>query len=130
MIDSVKQEEWRRVQCPICGGKPDMAYMEQEVGARWLVCSRCDTEWIFQRLQCPYCANENQDDLTFFSDEDDAYRLYVCNKCHSYIKTIDSRKVKAEVFIPLERILTIDIDVQAQEKGYHPGHFTSEEQEP
>ncbi|MFC1901005.1 formate dehydrogenase accessory protein FdhE [Chloroflexota bacterium] len=123
LIDSVKQEEWRRLQCPICGGKPDIAFMEKEYGARWLVCSRCDTEWMFQRLQCPYCANEDQTKLNFFSDEDDAYRLYVCDNCHSYIKTIDLRKAKSDVFIPLERILTIDMDRQAQEKGYSPGHF-------
>ena len=130
VINLVKQEEWRRLQCPICGGKPDFAYMEKEYGARWLVCSRCDTEWMFQRLQCPYCANVNQDELTFFTNEDDTYRLYVCNRCHTYIKTIDLRKFEAEVFIPLERILTLDLDRQAQEKGYRPGHYKETPESP
>ena len=48
------KDEWRREYCPFCGGSPDMAYLEPEVGARCLVCSRCDSAWSYQRLQCPY----------------------------------------------------------------------------
>ena len=53
LTKSVKQEQWRQPYCPICGGSPDLAYLEKEVGARWLLCSRCNTEWLFQRLECP-----------------------------------------------------------------------------
>jgi FdhE protein len=123
LIGSVKQEHWRRLRCPICGGKPDFAFLEKELGSRWLVCSRCDTEWLFQRLQCPYCGNEEQKDLAYLTDDEGVYRLYTCERCHSYIKAIDSRNTEEEVLIPLERILTIDMDRQAQEKGYKPGHF-------
>ena len=70
LIKSVKQEEWRQPYCPICGGRPDISYLEKEVGARWLLCSRCDSEWVFQRLECPYCGTRDQSKLSFFSDED------------------------------------------------------------
>jgi hypothetical protein len=123
LIGLVNQDEWLRLRCPICGGKPDIAYLSTEYGARWLVCSRCDTEWRFQRLQCPYCGNENQNELSYWGDDAGIYRLYTCEKCHSYIKAIDTRNAGAEVLMPLERILTLDLDRQAQEKGYHPGHF-------
>ncbi len=123
LIDSVKQEEWRRLRCPICGGKPDIAYLDKERGSRWLVCCRCDTEWIYQRLQCPYCASEEQKDLAYFTDDEGTYRLYTCERCHTYLKTIDLRKLETEVLMPLERFLTLDMDRQAQEKGYKPGHI-------
>lgn len=122
LIGSVKQEEWRRPRCPICGGKPDIAYLDKERGSRWLVCSRCDAEWIYQRLQCPYCASEEQKDLAYFTDEEGIYRLYTCERCHTYLKTIDLRNVETEVLMPVERLLTPDMDRQAQEKGYKPGY--------
>ena len=123
LINSVKQEEWRRLRCPICGGKSDIAYLDKERGSRWLVCSRCDAEWIYQRLHCPYCGNEEQKDLAYFTDDEGIYRLYTCERCHTYLKTIDLRKVKTEVLMPLERLLTLDMDRQAQEKRYRPGHI-------
>ncbi len=121
LLSFVNQERWRREYCPICGGKPDLAFLDKERGARWLLCSRCDTEWLFQRLECPYCANQNQGDLAYFTNDDGVYRLYVCEQCHSYIKAIDLRATKSEVLLPLERVLTLDMDKQAQEKGYRPG---------
>src|SRR4030042_5672379 len=51
----VEQERWRRGYCPICGGSPDLAFLKGESGTKWLLCSRCDTEWLFQRLEGPYC---------------------------------------------------------------------------
>lgn len=121
LIGLVEGDAWRRRYCPVCGGKPDFAFLEKEVGARYLVCSRCDAQWLFQRLECPYCGNVEQDALAYYTDDKELYRLYTCEKCRHYLKTIDLRKAEAEVLLPLERFLTFDIDTQAQESGYSPG---------
>ncbi len=118
LLSSVNQESWRRSYCPICGGSPDFAFLNKEYGARWLLCSRCDTEWLFQRLECPYCGNQNQNTLAYFTDDNGLYRLYVCEQCKQYLKTIDLRQAKEETWIPLERLFTIGIDVKAREYGY------------
>jgi len=117
----VDQERWRRGYCPVCGGSPDLAYLEKEVGARWLLCSRCDTEWTFQRLECPYCGNQDQEKLAYYTDDEGLYRLYICDNCHQYLKAIDLRKAKSEVLLPLERLFTLPLDAQSQELGYKPG---------
>lgn len=118
LIGLVDQKQWRRRYCPVCRGKPDFAFLDKESGARWLLCSRCGAEWLFQRLECPYCSNNDQRTLSYFTNDDQLYRLYVCDKCRSYIKAIDLRRTEPIVLLPLERILTIDLDKQAHEKGY------------
>jgi FdhE protein len=117
----VNQGLWRRNICPVCGGKADFAYLDKDRGARWLLCSRCDMEWLFQRLQCPYCGTQNQKSLSYFTDEQGLYRLYTCSECQSYIKAVDLRKTTSEVLLPLERMLTAHIDRQAVEAGYKAG---------
>lgn len=119
MIGYVEQELWRRGYCPVCGGTPDLAFLKGDVGARWLLCSRCDTEWLFQRLECPYCGTQEQNSLVFFTDDRELYRLYVCERCKCYLKAIDLRKTEGDVPLPLERLLTLDLDAQARERGYH-----------
>lgn len=121
LIQLVPQEQWRRAICPICGGKPDFAYLDKERGARWLVCARCDTEWLFQRLECPYCDNKDQEKLKYYADDAALYRLYVCLQCKTYLKAIDLRKTEADVLMPLERVLTVDMDRQGREEGYSAG---------
>ncbi len=120
-LSLVNQESWRRGYCPICGGSPDFAFLDKEQGARWLLCSRCDTEWLFQRLECPYCGNQDQNALAYFTDDKGLFRLYVCERCRHYLKAIDLRRSEHEVLLPLERFLTIDIDTQACKEGYTPG---------
>jgi FdhE protein len=120
LISSVKQEQWRRGYCPICGGIPDIAFLEKGKGAKHLVCSRCDSAWLFQRLECPYCGTQDQNALAYFTNEKGLYQLNVCDKCKRYLKTIDLRKTDNEVLMPLERLLTAVIDRQAQERGYQP----------
>ena len=120
LLDSVDQEHWRRGYCPICGGNPDFAYLDTERGARWLVCSRCDAEWLFQRLECPYCNSTNQNELSYYADDEGPYRLYVYDRCERYLKAIDLRKAEPGVLIPLERLLTLEIDAQGREYGYLP----------
>lgn len=126
LLPKVNQESWRRRHCPVCGGSPDFAYLDKERGARWLLCSRCDGEWLFQRLECPYCGSQNQASLAYFTNDDGLYRLYVCDKCHRYLKAIDLRRTEAEVLLPLERLLTLDLDAQAHEKGYISGADTTD----
>ena len=121
LIGFVEQEQWRRGYCPVCGGNPDFAFLEKEYGARWLLCSRCDAEWLFQRLECPYCSTQDQSALAYFTDEKELYRLYTCELCRHYLKAIDLRKTESEVLLPLERFLTLDLDTQAQKEGYSPG---------
>ena len=116
----VSQEQWCRRYCPICGGSPDFSFLDKERGSRWLLCSRCDAEWLFQRLECPYCGTQDQGNLSYFTDDEGLYRLYICERCRHYLKAIDLRRVEREVLLPLERFLTLDIDHQAQEKGYSP----------
>ena len=118
--DSIDQERWRRSYCPICGGSPDFASLDAERGSRWLLCSRCDTEWLFQRLQCPYCNNQDQNDLSYFTDDAGLYRLYICERCKHYLKAVDLRQTEGQVILPLERFHTLDMDRQAVEMGYQP----------
>jgi len=121
LLSKVDQESWRRRYCPICGGRPDFAYLDEERGSRWLLCSRCDAEWLFQRLECPYCGCQDQDALAYFTDDEKLYRLYVCEQCKRYLKAIDLRQAKSEVLLPLERLLTFEFDMQAGEDGYRSG---------
>jgi len=118
--DSIDHERWRRSYCPICGGSADFAFLDTERGSRWLLCSRCDTEWPFQRLQCPYCDTQDQNDLSYFVDDSGLYRLYTCERCKHYLKTIDLRQTEGQVILPLERFHTLDMDRQAVEMGYKP----------
>jgi FdhE protein len=120
LISLVRPENWRLGQCPVCGGNPDFAYLDDESGARWLVCSRCDAEWLFQRLQCPCCGTQDQNDLAYFTDDEGRYRLYVCENCKQYLKALDIRIAKSEFIPPLERFFTFDIDAQAREYDYVP----------
>ena len=120
LLSFVNQEQWRRGYCPICGGNPDFAFLDKERGARWLLCSRCNAEWLFQRLECPYCSIQDQGALAYFTDDEGLYRLYVCERCRHYLKAIDLRQAECEVLLPLERFLTLDLDTQAHKDGYSP----------
>lgn len=111
---------WREGRCPICGGEPDLAYLQEETGARSLICSRCDTEWPFPRLRCPFCGNDDHEDLAYFLGEEETFRLYVCERCRHYLKTVDLRRT-AERLSPITwRIRTAGMDLSAVREGFQP----------
>ena len=123
LLPMIRQERWRRGCCPVCGGTPNFSYLDAESGARWLCCPRCDAEWLFQRLECPFCGNIKQNELSYFKDESGLYRVYTCEGCKGYLKAIDLRKGGRDVAIPLEWIKTLDLDRQACERGYQSGEI-------
>jgi FdhE protein len=114
----VEQELWKRARCPICGGEPDLAFLDDESGARHLVCSRCDGSWRFPRTACPFCNASDPTTLSYFPSEDEKYRLYVCESCQRYLKTIDRRKALGRLYYPAQRVSMIRLDVAAREYGY------------
>ena len=118
LLPLVTQESWYQRYCPVCGGSPDFSFLDKEQGGRHLLCSRCDAQWLFYRLVCPYCGNDDHNTLAYFTDDKSLYRLYVCDKCRRYIKAIDLRKTESAILLPLERILTLDMDRQAYESNY------------
>ncbi|OQY22429.1 MAG: hypothetical protein B6I34_05875 [Anaerolineaceae bacterium 4572_32.1] len=110
-------DQWQRGYCPICGGQPHFSAFRGE-GERSLLCSRCNAEWSFARMQCPFCGNADHDKLAYYPGPDGVYRLYVCQKCKRYLKTIDLRQVEGRV-LTVEPILTVDMDIAARKEGYH-----------
>lgn len=114
----VPQESWYKNYCPICGGYPDISYLDKEKGARWLICSRCDANWMFYRLVCPFCGNDDIKNLAYYKSENNPYRLYICELCNRYIKCIDLRNTDNDILVPLERVTTLELDNQAQKLNY------------
>jgi FdhE protein len=118
VMPHVDQSLWRRDHCPVCGGAPDFAVLDEEVGARRLVCSRCNAEWSYRRVGCPFCGTSDHDQLSYYVGDDKAYRLYVCESCGRYLKTIDLRETTRVVQLAVERITTLRMDAAAQQEGY------------
>jgi len=106
---------WFRARCPVCGGAPDFAALAKETGTRILLCARCDFEWTFWRGTCPFCECDEPNQQKYFVSEDQVYRLYTCARCHRYIKTIDLRQVADERLLPVERIVTLALDLAARQ---------------
>jgi len=118
LLDSIDLAAWKHGSCPICGGEPDFASLDTESGARRLLCSRCTTEWTYRRVGCPFCGTSDHTKISYHPSEDGAYRLYVCEECKRYLKTIDLRQVNHEVLLPVERVTSLALDVAARQKGY------------
>ena len=109
---------WYRGRCPICGGEPDIAALGRGSGRRRLLCSRCDSEWTFRRLGCPFCGNDEPAQLAHYPSDDKGYRLSVCESCRRYLKTVDLREVGGDHPLAAERILTAGMDLAAERMGY------------
>lgn len=116
----VDQERWWRGYCPICGSKPIIGELRKKEGERFLLCSSCGFEWRFQRMVCPFCGNVEPKKHRYFYMEKETrgYRVDVCEKCKTYIKTIDTRELDEEVILPIEDLGTLHLDILAQKEGY------------
>lgn len=108
-------ELWVHGYCPVCGGRPNLALLEEERGARRLLCSRCNSQWNYGRTGCPFCRSREKQ--IYYPSEDNVYRLYTCPDCKRYLKTVDLRELHREVVPVVERLLTVGMDLAAQQEG-------------
>ncbi len=117
--DIITRAKWSEGYCPICGREPKISELRGEGGQRYLFCGQCGFEWQFKRIRCPFCGNEDQQTLAYFTIEDEEkYRVDVCNACNKYIKAVDFRNTEHKPNLDVEDIATLHLDILADEEGY------------
>lgn len=111
-------ETWLRGSCPLCSSLPSLSLLKDDVGRRYLLCSYCGFQWRMDRISCPFCENKNPEFLHyFFGEGEETHRIDLCDKCHQYIKTIDTRNFQASDPV-LEDLATLHLDILAFQKSY------------
>lgn len=88
-IPAVERDQvWQKAACPVCGRPPGLARMGEE-GRRYLRCLLCDAEWLFRRLACPFCGNEDHEKLGILRVEgDEGKEIHFCDACSGYLKVV------------------------------------------
>jgi hypothetical protein len=113
--------DWLEGHCPLCGSEAAFAKLRRDDGKRILWCQFCGTEWGYPRIKCPFCATENQKSLKYiFTEGESRYRVYLCDECKRYMKTIDEREIpEAEKpDLSFENQKTLYLDILAEKDGY------------
>jgi len=113
-------EKWQRNYCPVCGEKASFSYLRQEDGKRVLICPFCGQEWLYRYLACSWCGNDDHKAISYFEAvEMPGYEVYLCDRCHRYLKTFNTKKGIGHDDWVLEDVKTINLDLIAQQKGYY-----------
>lgn len=115
---------WDKGDCPICGFPPDIGILRGEGGKLYLHCAICGHEWRFNRMVCAFCGSDLQKEHNYLEIEgDNVHKIFLCNFCRRYLKVLDSRSLPDDtlLFLDLEDLTTLHLDVIADEKGYLPG---------
>jgi hypothetical protein len=107
---------WTHGYCPICGGRPNLALLGREDGARRLACSRCASVWDYPGTACPFC--ESHEARPYFVSQDGLYHLYACPGCNAYLKAVDLGRAQREIYPLVEHLLTVGMDLAARQEGY------------
>ena len=106
--------------CPICSGVAQLAILrpEGEGASRWLQCSFCLREWLFRRILCPRCGEEDKEKLPSYSAEEFKHiRVEACETCGHYLRAVDvSVDGLAEPLI--DEAAAVVLDVWAGQQGY------------
>jgi len=117
-----QDNEWDRGYCPVCGSMPELSLFEEN-GKRFLNCGFCGHKWASKRIYCPFCENTDHETLHYYSiDNEEEYRVDVCDKCKNYIKTVDIKKTTRTIYPPLELCSTPYIDLKFEEMGFRCGN--------
>ena len=109
--------------CPACGGLPQLSYFAVSgealvSGPRYLVCSRCATNWIFSRMMCASCGESNGTKLPIYQEQEQFPHARVdgCQTCRKYLLTFDLRRDTRAVPI-VDEIASLPLDLYARDQG-------------
>jgi FdhE protein len=109
--------------CPTCGGLPQLSYFAVSgealvSGPRYLVCSRCATNWIFSRMTCAGCGESTGTKLPIFQEQERFPHVRVdgCQTCRKYLLTFDLRRDTRAVPV-VDEIAALPLDLYARDQG-------------
>jgi FdhE protein len=110
---------WHQGYCPICGVFPEISFLQDVEGERWLKCSLCGYDWRFDRMACPCCGEIDKGKEFICIDGFEHEWVELCPNCHRYIVGIDLRK-QTEVTADVAAISMVHFDIFAQQRGFLP----------
>jgi len=119
--DQTQTVSWQEGYCPVCGHSPVLGRLIGAPGHRQLWCCCCNTSWSFPRIGCPFCKNQSQDQLGYLTvNEFASYRIYVCDRCRRYLKTIvcPEESGKGDWDYDRDYFSTVVLDPIALREGY------------
>jgi FdhE protein len=107
--------------CPVCKGAPALSLISAKTVSRSLVCGFCWHEYKAKKSVCPFCKNDDHKTLGHISlDTEKGIRADYCNKCKKYIKTINLKEYRKDIYIPLELISSMPFDMKMNQEGFKP----------
>lgn len=122
IIPRIEDRAWQFGHCPVCGESCSMARYEASIGARFVQCRLCRTQWALGRVRCALCGCEDSNKLGYLQAEgDSAHRVEVCDACGGYLKSVDERALGTEAILHIEELLMSALDREAIARGYSPG---------
>jgi formate dehydrogenase accessory protein FdhE len=112
----------KRGQCPFCGGRPWICARREgslmEGARRTLGCALCGGEWLFGRILCPSCFEEDPHKLPAFQNEKyPVVRIEACETCRRYVKSIDLSE-DARPIPEVDDLVSLAMDLWAADQGY------------
>lgn len=112
-IDRSFLDRWAQSVCPVCGVKP---VVERTIGGkRFLSCTLCSLRFPADPFLCVFCGNSDPYTLkSLVPDDNPAQRVDYCEKCRRYTKVIVKQRLKEELPLWLEDLLTLDLDFMAK----------------
>jgi len=113
----IDQSLWQRGVCPVCGSRPLIGQFRPDDGLWVLECSLCHAWWNVQRASCPFCDGSGGGLDYLYVEEDPKRRVQYCEECRQYVKTVDLRDGEQDVFLPLEDLVTVRLDLTAKKEG-------------
>lgn len=114
----VSENLWQKGICPVCANPASNAFFKHTKRGRqkFLHCDHCGTEWVYKRIGCPYCENNDQKKMSIKDSQDEPnIRIDLCHKCNSYIKTYVGEDVSSA---GKEGWASIHLDILMKESGF------------
>ena len=111
-------------QCPLCGSAPQASSVGETPSGlsngRLLYCGICGIEWEFERIRCAHCGTQSQSHLHYFHiDGDEAHRLYSCQECGEYMRTVFQEHLSTPLSLEVEDIIMTRLDAAAHDDRFN-----------
>ncbi|MBP2640801.1 MAG: FdhE protein [Firmicutes bacterium] len=126
VITSDEEEaiNWLELDCPICGAGAAMGFLAPS-GKKNLVCSHCQTVWVYPRINCGLCGHiEERGAIFYTAEEEPNWLVETCKECKSYLKVYDMRNALPDILTyPLHYLTSWNLDLTMRDKEFAPRFF-------